>query len=146
MQTYGFHFSQYMDGNKTPIRRRYLFKDTETLTKGDFVNLEITSGVGEVDLAVSGDTSIIGTADETIEGTDSTTWIWIILDNQGDAIYRVTDATIRGETTELDISGSTGAMTLASDSDSDVIVQANSTALEPTLVRVHPRAYGLTIT
>jgi hypothetical protein len=142
MQTYGFHFAMYKDGNKTPVRRQYTFKDTETLTKGDFVNLES----GEVDLAVSGDTAIIGVADETVSGTDSVTQIWIVLDNQGDAIYRVTDANARNEGTELDISGTTGAMTLAADSDSDVIVAANSTATQQTLVRVHPRAYGLTIT
>lgn len=143
MQAYGFHFSHYRsDGSRKPIRRKYIFKDTETLTKGDLVNLES----GEVDLAASGDTAIIGVADETVEGTDSTTEIWVILDNQGDAVWRVYDANARTEGTELDIDGTTGAMTLAADSDSDVIVDSNSTAAQPTLVRIHPRAFGYTIT
>jgi hypothetical protein len=140
MQTYGFHFSHYIGGKKDPILREYTFKDTETLTKGDILNNES----GEVDLAVSGDTGFIGVADETKAGTDSTTKIWVIWDAQGLGVYRVKDDNARTEGTELDISGTTGAMTVAADSDSDVIVVANSTATEPTLVRFHPRAYGFT--
>ena len=146
MQTYGFHFSHYMNGSKAPIKRQYYFSDTETLTKGDIVNGDVTGTVCEVDLAVSGDTFFIGVADETKAGTDSTTQIWVILDLQGQAVWAVTDANARAEGTVLDIDGTTGAMTLAADSDSDVIVVANSTADEPTLVRFHPRAYGLEIT
>lgn len=142
MQTYGFHFSHYLNGKKDPIYRTYTFKDTETLTKGDILNNES----GEVDLAVSGDTAFIGVADETVSGTDSTTEIRVIWDAVGQAVWRVTDANARTEGTELDIDGTTGAMTLAADSDSDVIVVANSTASEPTLVRFHPRAIGVAIT
>lgn len=140
MQTYGFHFQFYRsNGSKHPITKKYTFKDTETLTKGDPVNLES----GEVDLfATGGDTGLIGVANETVSGTDSTTEIEIILDNGGDAVWAVYDANARTEGTELDISGTTGAMTLAADGDSDVIVYANSTALQPTLVRFHPRAFG----
>lgn len=147
MQTYGFRWVGYEGGEpKEPVIVKYKFKDTETLTKGDFVNLEVTSSVGEVDLGASGDTALIGVANETKAGTDSTTEIEVILDLHGKGRYAVYDATARGEGTELDISGSTGAMTLAADSDSDVIVAANSTATEPTIVRIHPRAYGLGIT
>jgi hypothetical protein len=59
-----------------------------------------------------------------------------------DAVYAVTDATLRTIGTVLDITGTTGAMQLTTDSDHDVIVVANSTATEPTLVMlqigVHP--------
>jgi len=142
MQTYGFHFHGYMNGSKKPIKRQYYFSDTETLTKGDVLNGDTTGTVREVDLAVSGDTAILGVADETKSGTDSTTQIWVILDLNGQGIWRVYDANARAEGTVLDIDGTTGAMTLAADSDSDVIVVANSTADEPTLVRFHPTAYG----
>lgn len=143
MQTYGFRWIGYEGGEpKEPVIRTYVFKDTETLTKGDFVNLES----GEVDLAASGDTAIIGVANETKAGTDSTTEIEVILDLNGKGLWMIYDANARTEGTELDITGATGAMTLAADSDSDVIVTVNSTALEPTIVRVHPRAYGLKIT
>jgi len=147
MQTYGFHWVGYEGGEpKEPKIVKYKFKDTETLTKGDLLNLEVTASIGEVDLAVSGDTAIFGVANETKSGTDSTTEIEVILDLQGKGRYAVYDATARGEGTELDIDGTTGAMTLATDNDSDVIVASNSTATEPTIVRIHPRAYGLAIT
>jgi len=148
MQTYGFHFRYYRsNGSKIPVTKKYLFKDTETLTKGDFLNLEVTGTVAEVDLfATGGDTGLIGVANQTLAGTDSTTWIEVILDNSGDAVWAVTDANARAETTELDVSGTTGAQTVATDGDSDIIVMSNSTATEPTLVRSHPRAYGLGIT
>ncbi len=146
LKALGFEFSHYRTRNSGPVYEDYLFSDTETLTKGDLLNLEVTANIGEVDLAVSGDTALIGLADETLEGVDSTTLIRIIRDMQGDAVYRVTDANARAEGTELDIDGATGEMTLAADSDSDVIVVQNSTATEPTLVRFHPRAYGLVIT
>lgn len=143
MQTYGFHWIGYEGGSpEYPVIVEYLFKDTETITKGDLVNIES----GEVDLAASGDTAIWGVANETKSGTDSTTYIEVILDLHGRGLYRVNDANARTANTELDIDGTTGAMTLAADSDSDVIVARNSTATEPTVVRIHPRAYGLTIT
>lgn len=144
MQAYGFQFSHYKsNGSKAPIRRRYQFQDTETLTKGDMLNLES----GYVDLyATGGDVGLVGIADETVSGTTNVTWIWVILDNQGDAVYRVTDASARLEGASLDITGATGAQTVGTDTDSDLIVEANSSATQPTLVRAHPRAYGLTIT
>ena len=141
LKAYGFEFVGYRSGRKEPMYREYLFKDGETLTKGDPLNLES----GEVDLyATGGDAGFIGIADETKTGVDSTTYIRVIYDNDGDALYRVTDANARSEGAELDITGSTGAMTLGADGDSDVIVYANSTATEPTIVRSHPRARGFT--
>lgn len=141
MQAYGFHFVGYINGRKDPVIRTYTFKDTETLTKGDPLNLES----GEVDLfATGGDAAFIGVANETKSGTDSTTTIDVIWDMDGQAIWAVYDANARTEGTELDISGTTGAMTLAADGDSDVIVVSASTATEPTYVRSHPRARGFT--
>lgn len=143
MQTYGLHWVGYKSGRKEPVIREYLFKDTETLTKGDALNLE----TGEVDLfATGGDTGFIGVANETLSGTDSTTYIEVILDLDGDALWAVYDANARTEGTILDLSGTTGAMTVATDSDSDVIVAANSTAAQPTIIRSHPRARGVSIT
>ena len=141
MQAYGFHFVGYINGRKDPVIRTYTFKDTETLTKGDPLNLES----GEVDLfATGGDAGFIGVANETKSGTDSTTTIDVIWDMDGQAIWAVYDANARAEGAELDISGTTGAMTLAADGDSDVIVTSASTATEVTYVRSHPRARGFT--
>ncbi len=140
MQTYGFHFVGYITGDKAPVIRKYTFKDTETLTKGDAINLES----GEVDLFASGgDTGLIGVANETLAGTTLVTEIEVILDFQGMGLWAIYDANARDQGTELDITGATGAQTLGTDSDSDVIVAFNSTATEPTIVRFHPRAYGI---
>ena len=146
MQTYGFQFQGYINGEKTPVIRKYKFKDTETLTKGDALNMEVTSTIGEVDLFASGgDTGLIGVANETVSGTDSTTEIEVILDFQGQGLWAIYDATLRAEGTELDITGATGAQTLGADADSDVIVAFNSSAIEPTIVRFHGRATGVKI-
>lgn len=132
MQPYGFHFVGYLNGRKDPVIRKYLFKDTETLTKGDLLNLED----GEVDLAATNDSAIVGVANETKSGIDSTTEIEVIIG--WDAIFAVYDPNARVEGATLDIAGTTGAMTLATDSNHDVIVHANSTASEPTYIRILP--------
>ena len=142
MQTYGFQFMGYITGEKAPVIRKYVFKDTETLTKGDAINNES----GEVDLfATGGDTGLIGVANETVAGIDSTTQIEVILDFQGQGLWAITDANARLEGAELDITGTTGAQTLGADGDSDVIVAFNSSATEPTIVRFHGRATGVKI-
>lgn len=107
-----------------------LFKDTETLTKGDLLNLES----GEVDLGATNDTTFIGVAMETKSGTDSTTRIKVITDR--DAVYGVYDPNARLVGATLDIAGTTGAMTVAASSNVDLIVVAESTADEETLVMI----------
>ena len=109
-----------------------LFKDTETLTKGDLVNLE----TGEVDLAATNDTALVGVVLETKAGTDSTTRIKCITDE--DAVYSVTDANARLTGATLDVSGATGAQTVATSSNKDLLVARESSATENTLVRINP--------
>lgn len=126
----GFRFKYRMSGGD-PTIKDLLFKDTETLTKGDLVNLES----GEVDLAATGDTNLLGAVQETLSGTDSTTRIKVITDD--DAVYEVYDANARVVGATLDIAGTTGAMTVASSSNKELVVVADSTASEPTLVRIN---------
>ena len=104
-------------------------KDTETLTKGDMVNLES----GEIDLAVTSDTALVGVCLETGAGTDSTTTKVCIVD--ADAVYGVYDANARVKGATLDISGATGAQTVAASSNKEFVVVEASTASEETLVR-----------
>ena len=106
-----------------------LFKDTETLTKGDLVNLE----TGEVDLAATADSTLAGVVLETKAGTDSTTRIKVIVDE--DAVYGVTDANARLLGATLDIAGATGAQTVAASSNKEFVVARESSATEETLVR-----------
>lgn len=124
----GFRYKFRMSGGE-PTIEDLLFKDTETLTIGDMVNLES----GEVDLAATADTNLLGVCLETISGTDSTTRIKVITDV--DAVYEVYDANARLKGATLDISGATGAQTVASSTNKEFVVVRESTASEPTLVR-----------
>lgn len=130
----GFKLMGRISGGPTTVQT-FKFKDTETLTKGDFVNLES----GEVDLAATNDTAIVGIVLETKAGTDSTTEIEVVVDP--DAIYAVYDANARNAGDKLDIAGATGAMTVAAASNNDLIVFANSAADELTLVRINPASH-----
>lgn len=106
-----------------------LFKDTETLTKGDMVNLE----TGEIDLAATADANLLGVALETKAGTDSTTRLKVIID--ADAVYSVVDNNARLLGAPLDIAGATGAQTVATSSNKEFICARESSATEPTLVK-----------
>jgi hypothetical protein len=126
----GFRF-RFRQGGGNPTLQQLTIKDTETLTKGDLVNLES----GEIDLAATGDTNLLGVVLETKAGTDSTTEYWVITD--ADAVYEVYDANARVLGATLDISGATGAQTVAASSNKEFVVVAASSASEPTLVRIN---------
>lgn len=134
--TAGFKFMYRICG-KEPTRVKYKFKDTETLTKGDLVNLES----GEVDLAATNDGALLGIVNETKAGVDSTTEIECIVD--ADAVYAVYDPVARSAGDILDLAGTTGAMTVATDSSHDLRVVANSTANEWTLVMINESKHYL---
>lgn len=126
----GFTFAYRLSGG-APTIQRLLFKDTETLTKGDIVNLE----TGELDLGATADTNLVGAVQQTLAGTDSTTYIEVITDP--DAVYSVTDANARLVGAPLDLSGATGAQGVATSSNKEFVVVAESTASQPTLVRIN---------
>lgn len=125
----GFRFRYRLSG-QPPTIQTLTIKDTETLTKGDLVNLES----GEIDLAATNDTALVGAVQETKAGTDSTTTYKVITD--WDAVYGVYDANARAIGATLDLAGTTGAMTVAASSNVDLMVVANSTAAEETLVMI----------
>lgn len=125
----GFRFRYRLCG-APPTIQTLTIKDDETLTKGDLVNLES----GEIDLAATNDNALVGVVLETKAGTDSTTTYKVIVDD--DAVYGVYDANARAVGATLDIAGTTGAMTVASSSNVDLQVVANSTASEETLVKI----------
>ncbi len=135
--TAGFKFMYRLNGEE-PTHVKYKFKDTETLTKGDLVNLES----GEVDLAATNDAALLGIAVETKAGVDSTTEIECIVD--ADAVYAVYDPVARSEGDPLDLAGTTGAMTVAASNNVDLRVVANSLASEWTLVMIAPGEHVLT--
>ncbi len=134
--TAGFKFEGRQSG-APPTVQKFYFKDTETIYKGDMVNMES----GEIDLAATGDTAIIGIALQTLSGVDSTTLMEVITDF--DALYSVYDANARTVGTLLDLTGSAGAQTVTTSSNGNFIVVANSSADERTLVKLSTAAHPL---
>lgn len=123
----GFRYRGRRSGGQ-PTIMDLLYKDTETLSKGDLVNLE----TGEIDLGATGDTNFLGVVLETQAGTDSTTRAKVIVDV--DAIYAVYDANARLKGATLDIAGATGAQTVAASNNKEFVVFSESTADQETLV------------
>lgn len=123
----GFTF-RYRHSGGAPTIMVLKAKDTETLTKGDLLNLE----TGEVDLAATADAALLGVCLDTGARVDSTTDVYFISDK--DAVYGVADANARAQGALLDIAGTTGAQGVAAASNNEFIVVAASTASEETLV------------
>lgn len=133
----GFRFRGRQCG-APPTIMELLAQGTETLTKGDLLTLD----TGELDLAATDDSTIIGVCLETQACTDSTTLVKVITD--ADAIYGVYDANARLAGVSLDISGATGAMTVTTDSNHDLLVIAPSSATEETLVMINHGVHAWT--
>lgn len=124
----GFEFAYRLSGG-APTILDLTAKDSETLTKGDLLNLES----GQVDLAASNDSAFLGVCLETKACTTAVSTVKVIVDE--DAVYRVTDANARLIGANLDLTGATGAQTVTTDSNHDFVVVANCSATEPTLVK-----------
>ena len=129
MAANGFEWRYNVSGGR-PLILTMAMKDTETLTRGDMLNVES----GEVDLCATGDAAIAGVfvgpenpndavdgKPGTVSGTDSTTIVKVIVNP--DAVYadaNDTSARLAGAT--LDISGATGAQTVATSSNTEFVV------------------------
>ncbi len=123
-----FEYEKRLSGG-APTIEWLTFKDTETLTKGDLVNLES----GEIDLAATADTNLLGVVLETKAGVDSTTKAYVVTDD--DAVYAVVDNNARVKGATLDIAGTTGAQGVAASTNKEFVVVSDSTATERTRVR-----------
>ena len=129
MAANGFKWRYNVSGGR-PLILTFLMKDSETFTRGDMLNIES----GEVDLMVTSDVAAAGVfmgpfdPDDavdgkpgTVAGTDSTTLVKVIVNP--DAVYADTnDTSARLAGALLDISGTTGAQTLASASNNEFVV------------------------
>ena len=126
----GFRYRGRKSGGP-PTLQKFVASSAATYHKGDLVSLSS----GECEIAASNDTTFLGIVNETAvcDGVATTgTKIEVIVDE--DSIFGAYDATARLKGALLDIAGATGAMTLAADNDTDVMVFANSPATEETLV------------
>ena len=144
MAANGFEW-KYNVGGGRPLILTLLMKDTETLTRGDMLNVES----GEVDLCATGDAAIAGVfvgpenPDDavdgkpgTVSGTDSTTLVKVIVNP--DAVYE--DA----NDTSARLAGATGAQTIAESSNTEcVVVERKRQASDPTRVMICSSAHYL---
>ena len=136
----GFEWKYNVGGSRALVHP-IVMATTETLTKGDMLNIQS----GEVDLAVTTDASIIGIflgpespsdavdgKPGTVAGTGGTTLVKVIVNP--DAVYEDKDdnnARLIGAT--LDISGATGAQALAATSNTEfVVVERKRQNADPT--------------
>lgn len=124
----GYKF-EYRMGGGSPTYQTIVVADT-AFREGDMVNLES----GEVDLAVAGDTALLGIAAQTKSGmTASTSTIEVIVD--ADAVYSVYDNNARTMGDALEVSGATGAMGVTASTNDQFVVVETCTANERTLIR-----------
>jgi len=129
MAANGFEWRYNISGGR-PLILTFVMKDTETFTRGDMLNLES----GEVDLLVTTDTAAVGVFvgpenpdDATdgqpgiVAGTDSTTVVKAIANPDADYADRH-DTSARLAGALLDVSGATGAQTVAAASNNEFVV------------------------
>lgn len=151
MAANGFEWRYNLSGGR-PLILTFLMKDTETLTRGDMLNIES----GEVDLAATADVALAGifvgpeNPDDavdgkpgTVSGTDSTTVVKCLVNP--DAVYadgNDTNARLAGAT--LDISGATGAQTVAASSNTEfVVVERKRQSSDETRIQIASTSHYL---
>ena len=130
----------------------FLMKDSETFTRGDMMNIES----GEVDLMVTSDVAAAGVfvgpenPDDavdgkpgTVSGTDSTTIVKVIVNP--DAVYAdANDTSARLAGALLDVSGATGAQTIAASSNTEfVVVERKRQSSDETRVQIASTSHYL---
>jgi len=130
----GFEWRYNISGGP-PIIRDVVVYTGITLTKGCLCNVE----TGELTLAVTNDAALIGATVEGCVNTADGESCKVVMNP--DAVYAVTDANARVIGATLDIA--TGALTVDSTSNIDLIVVQTSTATEETLVMIAPGEHFL---
>jgi uncharacterized protein YbcI len=125
----GFEF-RYRLGGGQPTIRSFVFKNTETLTRGDILNYEN----GLLDLGAVGDASLVGCALETLDGEIDKSQMQVVTD--ADAVYGVTDRNARSKGDHLDLTGTTGDQGVLTSAGSEFTVVLDSPAEAETLVRI----------
>ena len=145
----GFIWRYNLYGSPHPVIAEFFAQGTETLTKGDIMNVES----GEVDLAVTTDALLAGVLigavdpDDNVDGqpgviaaVDSTTRLRVQINP--DAVYGIEDDNARDAGATLDITGATGAQTIAASSNTEfVVVKTKKANSDETQVMITPAAH-----
>jgi hypothetical protein len=122
----GFKFAWNETGG-APIIQTFVVKASAVLTEFCLLNFES----GEVDLAATNDTELIGIAVEAVDNTVDGHSVRVLMNT--DTVFAVADANARTVGDTLDIGS--GALTVAASSNVDLVVVRTSGATEPTYVK-----------
>lgn len=143
----GFTFKYRLGGGAPNVRN--IISSDAALAVGDMVSLESQ----KLDLAVTNDSALLGVvlgpedadngADGVLTLVANTDKARVIIDE--DAVYAVADANARKVGDLLDITGGTGAMGVGTPTNNDLIVVADSTATQPTLVKITRANHALAV-
>lgn len=122
----GFKWA-WNEGGGAPIIQTFVVKNAAVITEFSILNFES----GEVDLAATNDTELIGVAVEAADNTADGLSVRVMVNN--DSVWAVDDANARTVGDTLDIGS--GALTVAASSNVDLVVVRTSSATEPTYVK-----------
>jgi hypothetical protein len=126
----GFEFRYRLSGASPTIQQ--VVTTTTAWKKGDTVLIDVNSRAA---IGVSGSVTFLGVCQADYTGlTAGTDKIDVLTD--ADAVFAVTDANARNIKATLDLSGATGAQTVATSSNKEFVVVATKNAsTDKTLVR-----------
>lgn len=130
----GLKFKKSLNGHNTGALERFIVTNSVTVTKGDPVNL----AAGYLDLAGAGE-AILGVANETVVGDGTKTCEIILADG---AVFEITADNTSVTTAQAhmgtyhDVTGTTGAIVLDSDSTTTATAQLLALKLNGAVVDV----------
>jgi uncharacterized protein YbcI len=133
----GFDFRYRLSGGE-PTVRTFSVKDSGALSRGDILNFD----GGHVELGARGDTALVGAAFARSGRAGDPTLIRVITD--ADAVYAVEDPVARVKGARLDLTGATGAQSVAASTGSEFLVVVDSSANEQTLVTIDAGSHHAT--
>lgn len=119
----------YEEGGGTPQITTEVIKNAAVLTEFCLLNFES----GEVDLAATNDAAFFGVALEAKDNTSDGLSVRVLRLTKN-TVLQVTDANARTIGDNLDIAS--GALAVAANSNSDLVVVRTSSATEPTYVKI----------
>ena len=129
-----FEWAYSLDGSD-PIIQEFVVKASAVISAGELCNLES----GEADAGATNDAAFIGIAMHDVDNTVDGHTVRCIVNRY--AVYKVADANARDVGATLDIG--TGALTVATSSNVDLLVVKSSSATEPTYVMIAPHEHWL---
>ena len=114
------------------LAKDVVMKDGVSIDQGEMVEIESA----EADYGVSGSTTLVGIAAESVDNAADGESISVIV-AQESTRFAVVDATARVISAPLDINGTFDGVTTSS--NKDVVVAESCTATEDTIIMIHPK-------